>query len=84
MPVFFYDILVYNLDIIEHERHLGVVFNILRDNELYVNQKKCVIGHSTIQYLGHWISSRWREIQAMVKTQGCNVTPEILRVDGIL
>ena len=52
----FYDILVYITDITEHEHHLGVVFAILRD-KLFANQKKGVIGHSMIQYLGHWISS---------------------------
>lgn len=46
--VFFDDILIYSLDITEHERHLGVVFNILRYNELYANWKKCFIGHSRI------------------------------------
>ena len=56
--VFFYDILVYNSAIIKHEKHLREVFNILSDNELYAKQKKFVIGHSRIQYLGHGISSQ--------------------------
>ena len=65
------DILVYSTDIIEHERQLAVVFSILRDNKLFANEKKCVIGHSQIQYLGHWISSKGVEasgekVKAMV------------------
>lgn len=51
--LFFYDILVYSSDVTEHERHLGVVFNILKDNKLFANENKCVIRHSRIQYLGH-------------------------------
>ncbi|KAL0554193.1 hypothetical protein IC582_008110 [Cucumis melo] len=33
-----------------------MVFVVLRDNQLYVNHKKCVFAHSKIQYLGHQIS----------------------------
>ncbi|TYK05580.1 Retrotransposable element Tf2 [Cucumis melo var. makuwa] len=54
--VFFDDILVYSSDITEHEKHLGMVFAVLRDNQLYANHKKCVFAHSRIQYLGHQIS----------------------------
>lgn len=44
--VFFNDILVYSSDITEHAKHLGVVFNVMKDNRLFANKKKCVIGHS--------------------------------------
>ncbi|KAL0554692.1 hypothetical protein IC582_008619 [Cucumis melo] len=54
--VFFDDILVYSNDICEHEKHLGMVFAVLRDNQLYANKKKCVFAHSRIQYLRHQIS----------------------------
>ncbi|KAL4035489.1 hypothetical protein IC575_004182 [Cucumis melo] len=54
--VFFDDILVYSSDITEHEKHLGMVFATLRDNQLYANRKKCVFAHSQIHYLGHVIS----------------------------
>lgn len=69
--VFYLHILVYRTDITEHERHLRVMFNILKDNKLFANRKKCVIGHSRIPYLGHWISSKGVEadgekIKAMV------------------
>ena len=45
--VFFYDILIYSADITEHEKYLGMVFVVLRDNRLFAN-KKCVIAHSKI------------------------------------
>ncbi|TYK02192.1 peroxidase 64 [Cucumis melo var. makuwa] len=55
------DILVYSTDIIEHEKHLKVVYNILRDNKLF-NEKICVIGHFRVQYFGHWIFSKGIEV----------------------
>ncbi|KAL4018589.1 hypothetical protein IC575_022189 [Cucumis melo] len=58
----FYDILVFSADITEHEKHLGMVFTVLRDNQLFANKKKCVIAHLKIQYLGHQISSK--EVEA--------------------
>lgn len=46
---------MYILDLDRHEKHLGVVFNILIEYELYANCKKCVFGQSRIQYPGHLI-----------------------------
>ncbi|KAA0038134.1 ty3-gypsy retroelement transposase [Cucumis melo var. makuwa] len=42
----------------QHEKHLGMVFVVLRDNKLYANRKKYVFAHSQIQYLGHVISKK--------------------------
>ena len=69
--VFFDDILIYSTDITEHEKHLGMVFNVMKDNQLFANEKKCVIGHSRVNYLGHWISEKGVEadevkVKAMV------------------
>lgn len=54
--VFFDDILVYSEDISTHETHLAVVFNVLRENKLFANRKRCIFSQSRIQYLGHWVS----------------------------
>lgn len=54
--VFFDDILVYSEDISTHETHLAVVFNVLRENKLFANRKKCIFSQSRIQYLGHCVS----------------------------
>ena len=56
--VLFDDILVYSADIDEHVKHLGMVFAVLGDNQLFANKKKCVIALSQIQYLGNLISKR--------------------------
>ena len=49
--VFFDDILVYSRTIEEHRHHL----NILLQNQLFVNKKKCDIGLKQVAYLGHVI-----------------------------
>ncbi len=54
--VFFDDIIVYSKSLEEHEGHLQVVFNALRTNKLYINQKKREFFLKKIQYLGHIIS----------------------------
>ena len=40
--VYFDDILIYSKDEDEHFDHIRKVLEVLRENELYVNLKKCV------------------------------------------
>lgn len=40
----------------EHLLHMKVVLDMLRENQLKVNKKKCSFGKSSIDYLGHVIS----------------------------
>ncbi|MCO5562602.1 hypothetical protein L7F22_016230 [Adiantum nelumboides] len=54
--VFFDDVIIYSKTIEEHKEHLKVIFQELRDNKLYVNQKKSEFFLQEIQYLGHIIS----------------------------
>jgi len=56
--VFFDDILVYNKDIESHRNHLFSVFDLLRQNHLLVNKKKCGFECPSIEYLDHIISSQ--------------------------
>lgn len=66
--VFFYDILIYSASEQEHREHLTLVLDILYQNELYVNYKKCEFGQSSIAYLGHVISCRgcpWIRIRSV-------------------
>ena len=54
--VFIDDILVYSKSIAEHEQHLRMVLQTLRDGRLYVNLKKCEFWLSSIAFLRHIIS----------------------------
>ena len=53
--VFLDDILIYSRSQEEHEEHLRLVLQCLRDNQLYANVEKCDFFQSKFQYLGHII-----------------------------
>lgn len=55
--VFFDDVLVYSKSWDEHLLHLERVLQLLKENSLYANQKKCSFGVTQIHYLGHIISN---------------------------
>ena len=54
--VFFDDIIIYSKSLEEHKQHLQEIFQALRDNKFYINQKKSEIFMQEIQCLGHIIS----------------------------
>jgi hypothetical protein len=51
------DILVYSKYKEEHEQHLRLVFQILREHTLYAKLSKCIFYQKKIHYLGHIIST---------------------------
>jgi hypothetical protein len=55
--IFMDDILVFSSSMQEHLEHLRPVFQILKDNELFLNFKKCKFAQHQISYLGHIISA---------------------------
>ena len=57
--------LVYSKDEEEHEEHLRLTLNLLREHQLYVKLSKCDFYRYIIQYLGHIISE-----------EGISVDPE--------
>ncbi|MCO5604888.1 hypothetical protein L7F22_059062 [Adiantum nelumboides] len=54
--VFFDDILVFSETEEEHKKHLDIVFQELRKNELHINAKKSEFFLNEIHYLGHIVS----------------------------
>ena len=54
--VFIDDILVYFKSFAEHERHLRMVLQTLRNKRLYTKLKKCEFWLSSVTFLGHIIN----------------------------
>ena len=55
--VYFDDILIYSKDEDEHLDHISKVLWVLKENELYVNLKKCVFLQTRLVFLGFVITS---------------------------
>ena len=56
--VYLDDIFVYSYSIEEHEEHLGLVFNKLRESNLYCEKKKVDLYSTKMDCLGHVIDNR--------------------------
>jgi hypothetical protein len=56
--VFLHDILIYSKSEEEHEHHLRLVLQVLREHQLYAKLSKCYFYQKKIHYLGHIISER--------------------------
>uniref|UniRef100_A0A2N9IT26 Integrase catalytic domain-containing protein n=1 Tax=Fagus sylvatica TaxID=28930 RepID=A0A2N9IT26_FAGSY len=56
MVVFIDDILIYSKSLEEHEQHLKVMLQTLRDHKLYAKLKKCEFWLESVAFLGHVIS----------------------------
>jgi hypothetical protein len=54
--VFLDDILIYNLSLEEHYKHLRMVLSKLREHKFFLKHKKCVFAKKELKYLGHVIS----------------------------
>lgn len=55
--VVFDDILIYSGSLQSHVEHLSLVLQLLKDHQLFANQKKCLFGVLQVEYLGHIISA---------------------------
>jgi hypothetical protein len=54
--VFIDDILVYSKSVEEHEEHLRIVFQRLREHQLYAKFSKCKLWIKEVPFLGHVVS----------------------------
>ena len=66
--VFIDDILIYSKSEEEHEQHLKIILETLREHQLYANISKCNIFQAEVHYLGHVVSK-----------EGITVDPEKIR-----
>ena len=62
--VFIDDILIYSKDREEHEEHLRIVLQTLRDHQLYAKFTKCQFWLSEVAFLGHVISVEGVKVDA--------------------
>ena len=54
--VFIDDILVYSKDAQEHEQHLKIVLQTLREKQLFAKLSKCAFWLKEVSFLGHIVS----------------------------
>jgi hypothetical protein len=55
--VFMNELLVYSKSMEEHEEHLRIVHQLLREHQLYAKLSKCEFWLDEVPFLGHVISS---------------------------
>ena len=55
--VFVDDILIYSQSEVEHEDHLRIVLQLLRDHQLYAKFSKCEFWLTEVSFLGHVVSA---------------------------
>ena len=60
--VYFDDILVYSKDKVAHVEHLRAVLQLLRQNQLYANAKKCRFMVDSLEFLGFVVSAKGVEV----------------------
>ena len=55
--VFVDDILIYSQSEREHEYHLRIILQLLRDHQLYAKFSKCEFWLTKVRFLGHVVSA---------------------------
>ena len=61
--VFVDDILIYSQSEVEHENHLRIVLQLLRDHQLYVKFSKCEFWLAEVGFLGHVVSASCMSVE---------------------
>ena len=58
MLVYLHDILILSKNPEEHARHLGMMLDLLRQQQLYAKLPKCLFNKSELQLFGHIVGSQ--------------------------
>ena len=56
--VFIYDVLIYSRNKEEHEQHLKLILELLRDQKLYAKFSKCEFWIREVHFLGHVVNEK--------------------------
>ena len=86
--VYFDDILVYSKDEVAHVEHLRAVLQLLRQNQLYANAKKCRFMVDSLEFLGFVVSAKGVEvdpvkIEAITSWPNPKTLTEIISFHGL-
>jgi len=86
--VYLDDICIFSSCIEDHLSHLRKVFEVLRENKLYARREKCTFAKSSVEFLGHVISSDGlkvdnKKIQAIMSWSTPNEHKELQRFIGL-
>jgi hypothetical protein len=76
------DILIYSNSEEEHEHHLRLVLQVLREHQLYAKMSKCSFYQKKIHYLGHIISKQGItvDLEKIEAIRGCSMPRYVLEV----
>ena len=87
--VYLDDILIASSTYDEHLQDLERVFNILNQNGLVVNRKKCVLGKAKVEFLGHEVDAQGirplkEKVEAILKVKTPTSIKELQRFHGMI
>merc|ERR1711911_51101 len=87
--VYLDDILIASSTLEEHLQDLERVFNILNQNGLVINRKKCVLGKSKVEFLGHEVDAQGirplkEKVEAILAVKAPTTVKELQRFHGMM
>ena len=87
--VYLDDILIASSTLEEHLQDLERVFTILNQNGLVINRKKCVLGKSKVEFLGHEVDSQGirplkEKVEAILAVKPPSSIKELQRFHGMI
>ena len=86
--VFIYDVLIYSRNKEEHEQHLKLILELLRDQKLYAKFSKCEFWIREVHFLGHVVNEKGihvdpAKIEAIKKWEAPKTPTEIHQFLGL-